>query len=423
MRRWALCGLILGVGGCCTSAPVALRPAEPSVGKPPIELPFTVPVIPDLGGGDTVPALPARPINGPEGRRFRRLTEIECLVLSAANSSLAAQIDEENRIVPVKSGARSTSSSLRQQLRYYTALEVRNRAAADGLERFFQLADAEARSDLIRKAIAVVDPLLATAVDAKAKGIRYPLDPADLGRQRSQQLTLLEQAELGSRLLDLDLKRRLGLPYHPSDERLWPEGDFAVDPASTNAEQAVAAALADRPELRGLRLLRDGLTLDTLPDVREALGAHSDSALGSHLVQLVRNLRGPDPAAIAELEVRRTQIAERLEDRERAIADEARAAVLMLNSQRVRVALARDRLRSWDESLADATRKREAKQPGAELFEPHVRLEWLKARAEVVAEVAAWHQARVRLRAAMGWLVWEAVSPGGGLPAKPGPKD
>jgi hypothetical protein len=33
----------------------------------------------------------------------------------------------------------------------------------------------------------------------------------------------------------------------------------------------------------------------------------------------------------------------------------------------------------------------------------------LKAKAEVVAEVASWHQARMRLHAAMGWLAWEAV--------------
>ena len=36
-------------------------------------------------------------------------------------------------------------------------------------------------------------------------------------------------------------------------------------------------------------------------------------------------------------------------------------------------------------------------------------LEWLKARAEAVAEVMAWHTARVRLKAAKGWLAWECL--------------
>ena len=46
------------------------------------------------------------------------------------------------------------------------------------------------------------------------------------------------------------------------------------------------------------------------------------------------------------------------------------------------------------------------------MVEAQARLEWLKARAELIAEVMAWHQARVRLRAAMGWLVWETMNPG-----------
>jgi hypothetical protein len=50
-----------------------------------------------------------------------------------------------------------------------------------------------------------------------------------------------------------------------------------------------------------------------------------------------------------------------------------------------------------------------ANQPGAEFLEPQVRQDWLKAKAELVAEVAAWHQTRIKLRAAMGWLAWEAV--------------
>jgi hypothetical protein len=48
--------------------------------------------------------------------------------------------------------------------------------------------------------------------------------------------------------------------------------------------------------------------------------------------------------------------------------------------------------------------------PGAVFAEFSARLDWLKARSEVVAEVMAWHQARVRLNAARGAL---APDPGG----------
>jgi hypothetical protein len=119
-----------------------------------------------------------------------------------------------------------------------------------------------------------------------------------------------------------------------------------------------------------------------------------------------------DPAAVAaEVAVRKKQLFELIAARERAVADEARAAALALESQRVRATLARDRMLGWEQKLAEAVKKRDANQPGAELLEAQVRLEWLRARAEVVAEVAAWHQARVRLRAAQGWLAWEALAP------------
>ncbi len=408
-RWWGIWGLVLGLGGCCASAPVAPRPAVHSVTPVVIELPLTTPTIPDLNG-KSLPQLSPRIISGPEGTTFRRVTETDCLLLSAANASTANLLDEDNRVPHPPGSCTTATVQLRQTLRYHTALELRNRAAADTLDHFFQLTDTEARTDLLRKAFPVIDPLLAKANAAKAQNVRYPLDPADLERQRSQLLSQLEQAELGSRLLNLDLKRRLGLPYPPADERLWPSGDFEIDPTPSDPDKSVTAALADRPELRGLRALHEGLTLDTLPDARDALGVRrAVPGAPNFLLRLIRHKQGPDPAAAAELEVRRKQLADLIADRERAISDEARAAALAVNSQRIRATLARDRYQIWDEKLTDAVKKREANQPGAEFLEPQVRLEWLKAKAEVVAEVAAWHQARVRLKAAMGWLAWEAA--------------
>jgi hypothetical protein len=80
-----------------------------------------------------------------------------------------------------------------------------------------------------------------------------------------------------------------------------------------------------------------------------------------------------------------------------------------VNSQRIRATLARDRLLVWDDKLAEAEKKRVAGQPGAELLVPQMQLEVSKARSELASEVAAWHQARIKLKAAQGWLVWEAM--------------
>jgi hypothetical protein len=369
-----------------------------------------------------LPAGASRSVGQSGSQGFRKLTENDSLVLAAANTAGARLIERENNLPasPAQRRAKDCTASspdqLRESIRYHAALELRNRSAAEALERFYQLAEAEATADLARKGLPILDPLLAKAREARARNVRYPLDPDDLERQRSQILTQLEQLDLASRLLNLDLKRRIGLPYQPESERLWPAGDFAIDPLPTDPEQAATAALADRPELRGLRALHAGLTPETLPDVRDVLGVvgRIDTQRGTALafalvLQRLGRHKGPDPDTLAELEVRRQQLGDLIVARERQIADEARAAALALNSQRLRATLARDRLRSWDEKLADAARRLEANQPSAELLEAQVRFEWLKAKTELAAEVAAWHRAKVRLRAAMGWLAWEAV--------------
>jgi hypothetical protein len=424
MRRWALGLVLLSLGGC--SAPIAVRTESPVAPPPAVELPRTSPTVPVLDGKG-LPSFAQQVGAVSDGLSFRRLREIDCLLLAAAQSAGAKLLDEENRSSPVPGRCASRNDNperelLRRSIRYHAALELRNRAAADALERYFQLAEVEAGGDLVRKGFTIIDPLLTKAREARARNIRYPLDPDELQRQRSQLIGQQEQTELASRLLNLDLKRRLGLPYQPEGERLWPVGDFAIDPTPIDPEQAATAALADRPELRGLRALQAGLTPEMLPDAREVLSTVTPLAGGraagpafALMVQRLMHHRGPDAATLAELDLRRRQLAELIASRERQIADEARAAALTLNAQRTSAMLARDRLRNWDERLAEAVRKREANQPNAELFEAQVRMEWLKAKLELIGEVAAWHRARIKLRAAMGWLAWEAV----GTPTPP----
>ncbi|HSQ54693.1 MAG TPA: hypothetical protein VLM40_03030 [Gemmata sp.] len=365
--------------------------------------------------------MPATAGKKPEepARTFRGLGRDDCLNLAARQATTANLLDQENRVPKPASECNAASEQVRQTIRLHLALELRNSAASEALDRYFQLAGSEARADLVRKAFPIVDDLHDRAKRAKAAGLRFPLEPSDLELQRSQLQGQLDQLELGSRLLNVDLKRRLGLPAEPPGDRLWPQGDFTIDPTPVEAEEAAKTALSDRPELRGLRALYHGLTVESLPDARDYLKAVTSFLGGSRPPLPIRRLEkmldrraGPDPARLAELEVRRSQLHDLILSRERQVADEARAAAITLNAQTVRATLARDRVRIWEEKLAEAVKKREANQPGAELQEPQVRLDLLKARGELAGEVAAWHQAWVKYRAVLGSLARETAPEG-----------
>jgi hypothetical protein len=357
----------------------------------------------------------------PAGTQVRGLTEPLTQQLAVRNTSTANLLDDEDR-VPV-SPADCAADRTRRQVRQLTALELRNQSAAAALDRFYQLADAESRLPLLRDTLPILDGLRDKAGKAKAAGLRFPLDAGELDRQRFQLLAQLEQGEAGAKVLGIDLRRRLGLP--PSDDRLWPTGGFAVDPELVNPSAAVDLALAERPELKAWRELQAGMTPETLPLVREQLRGVNPLAAasaagvalpcGMKLLLAIAKCLGrttrSEAAEQDELEVRRKQVADVLADRERAVADEARAAAVALNAQTRRVALTRDRADSLKAKLDDARRQQEAKVAGADLLAAQAEIEWLKARAEVAAEVMAWHAARVRLKAAVGRLAVESAKP------------
>jgi hypothetical protein len=422
MRGWlGVWFWALTAAGCHGLAPAASRPAPAPAPPAPPELPIIAPVVPDLNAHG-LPRLLPRSSDAPEGVVYRQLREVDCLLLASANSSTARLLrEEDDRIVRTRCKASDASKNeLRRTLREHTALELENRAAADALERFLQLAELEARTDLLRKSMAILDALIARAQSAHAATVRFPLEVAELQRQRSELQSQLEQAELSARLLNLDLRRRLGLPAGPPEEQLWAVGDFAIDSTPIDLAAAVNAAMADRPELRGLRAFQNGLTIDALPDARDLLrginpllgSADSSPRLPKLLECWLGRFTGSEAAQRDELETRRRQLQNVIDDQERVVADETRAAALSLNAQRVRIGLANDRLASLEEKLVEARKKLAANQPGAEFLVPQVQLEVFKARSELASEVAAWHQARIRLKAAQGWLVWEAQSRG-----------
>lgn len=417
-RRARVAGWVaaaLFAGGCHTTpkpVPVPPPPVPPAVPDLPSTRP--TPLEPDYRGIPT--ADPLGKFGSPPSVKFGALTEDECRRAAAAHSSIAAVLDQECDVPgpppktrhgkPTPESAKAAAvDAVVKEIRGHAADEARNRAAADALEQFFRLADAEGRLELMRASLPLLDQLREAVAKARASGVRVPVESDDLDRQRSSAVGVMTQADLGVELLNIDLKRRTGLPA--GGDRLWPVGSFAVSETPIDADAAVRIALENRPDLRLLRAAYHGLTPDTLPAVREILrttatdlaakNGPTQAAARGILPYLPHGKAACDPTEAAELEVRRRQLFALIAERERLAADEVRAAVAVLAAQGKQVGLARWRA---DQAAAKAT---DAKKQGTFAELPAV-LDAHRARADVIAAAMAWHQARVKLVAAQGLL-------------------
>ncbi|HET6572980.1 MAG TPA: hypothetical protein VFG68_05205 [Fimbriiglobus sp.] len=397
--------------GC--HAPPTVPDPSPTAPLLPPELPVVAPASlePDLTTLPAVDPLTATADDvAPPPLGYRGLTEEVCRREAAARASAAGLFNQENRIparIEVRRDFSPEADALTREVRAHLAAEGRNRAAAEALDEFFQLADAEGRGELMRATLPVLDRLRETVRKARADGVRVPVDPDELGRQRASLLGLLAQADAGARALDIDLKRRIGVPGR-TPERLRPVGCLGVPGTPPDVDATIRTAVETRPDLLALRTVYLQLSPETLPVVRELVrgrlapggGPTTGGALARPLLALVlarARARRLDAAALAELEVRRQQLYDLIAERERQAADEVRAAAVALTGQTTQVALAR-----WKaEQLA--ARVAEAK-PRGPLAELAAELEAYRARAEVVATVTAWHRARVKLLAAQGLL-------------------
>jgi hypothetical protein len=369
--------------------PVVAPPPPP---LPPAEFPV-VPVTslePDLRSLPTFDPLRAMP---PAASERRGVAEADVTREAAARAPLATSLLHENRVPHTDC---PPADGLLKQVRSHLAEEARNRAAGSARDEFYQLADADGRGDVVRESVGVLDRLRATVAEGRAKGLRVVLDSDDLDRQRAGLVALLAQADLGANLLDGELKRRCGVAF-TTPERLRPVGPFPqVQPGPTDIPAAVRLALERRPDLHALRAVYLGLTLDTVEVAREVVRNPAGLLTLNLPRPLMTRRPKPIPAAVcAELEVRRQQLADLIADRERQAADQVRAACLTLDAQAAQVGLARWRA----EGLA---KKAEEARKDGPLVELPARLEALRARADVVAAVMGYHQARAKLLTAQG---------------------
>lgn len=415
----------VAAAGCRTPSPVVrvFSPPPSAPAAPPGELPSTPLTLlePDYA---TLPLVdPATAdVTGITRPPPVGLTEVTCAKLAAANAALATALERENEVPSAKiefPGSSSScsgedSGSLARELRPLVAADLRNKAAGEAVVAFYQLADAEGRGEVVRKTIESIDKLRAAVKEAKAKGVKPPIDEEELDRQRATWIGLLGQVELGAKLLDSELKRRLGASGKTAD-RFQPAGEFGISRESIDAEAAVKLALERRQDIVALRTAYLKISPDNVGEVRDFLrtvpgagrlgtGSGPQLPLSSRIAQ--RKVAEVESAlrsvAALEVEVRKQQLFVLIEQKERGVADEVRAEVAVLTEQARQVGLARWRAEKLMAKLAEVRQE----DGGAAKVAP-AELEANRARADVIQAVMGWHQAKAKLTAAQGLYTGE----------------
>jgi outer membrane protein TolC len=345
---------------------------------------------------------------------YRALTAAECQCLAAANAPLAnlGTLD-----MPLASFTRSNrhaamqAASAKSDLLALRALDERNRAAGDALQRYYQLLEAEASKDAVNRSLEKLDDVLRAVESLRAKGLKVEVDLDQLRTRRIELLDKKAEARLAVQRLNSGLRAMLGVP--PEDaRRFWPTERLTVSADRIDVDAAVAEGLATRADLALLRTLTSTLSAETLPMVQSALqqaglaGSGATRRLWAPLARLLGSARQS-----MELATRSQQLQQLTIDGERAAAEEIRSAAQTVEIRLKQVALAKETLDSQRRRLKALLKKRElgSATPADVLMQ---RMTVIEAENDLVRRVVAWEIAVVKLKQAQGVLVVEC---GGGF--------
>ena len=295
---------------------------------------------------------------------------------------------------------------MRCQILAYAAVDERNRAAAQALEVFYLLAEAEANRDILRRGVERADAMLNDLADLEKQGLTVPPDADSIRRQRLDLLDRQAQLELSLRQLNSQLRRLLGVESS-EPAPFWPAADLRVVPEPIDYEAAVADGLAHRADVNLLRMLSQALSRRTVEAVRAGLSQIS-GVLGIS-VPAARRLSAwlGGAAKRTEVHARRHQLEGLLADRHRAAAEEIRQAAQTVETRLEQVVLAQSKVENWEKHV-DSLKQLQGGPDGVTAFDlGAAELQLLEARSTLVHEVVAWRIAQVKLKQSQGLLSLE----------------
>ena len=369
-----------------------------------------LPAVARMGIEPDVSGLP-RDSGGPAPARpgeYRKLTAHECRYLAIRSAPFADDLDahpENDSGHPLLHPRKPSreEAAVGRKVRGYLADDLRNTAASEALEQFFQLAQGEGQFDLLVKSHVELRARLADAEDAERRGLA---DRAGVDTLRVQVLDLeakLAELEAGIGALNAGLRARLGLDA-ADPLLLWPDDPLRVRPDDVDVMEAVRTGLYFRPDLNLLRTLLsdDGKAAD---DLAQSLLKQVSPLLASLRSNPIIGVLLPSNSR-TKREATQRQIQSMLTAKERQAEAEIRAAALTLRGYRLSTVAKAAEVQRQKAKLEEVEKRAAAGQPvAAELTK--TKLDLWKAQGELLKAAIDWHLADVKLRKAMGLLVRE----------------
>ncbi|MFN0018757.1 MAG: TolC family protein [Pirellulaceae bacterium] len=348
--------------------------------------------------------LPPRP---PE-TAIRDLLPEETESLAAANSKLANLTELERQAVAQAAGnfkKTARLAALQQQLLCLRSIHERNQSASQALQAFYKLAEVRENGTTVESSLAQLGRMQDDLRKVKEQGLKVTADRTELDRKRLELQDQHSQLDLGDAQLSEQLRGLIGLnPGEPT--RLVPNANLTLTVETIDVDFASSVGLQTRADLAALRLLLSELDRQTLPAARSSL-SQTDPGLGvpaPSLGLLHKFFQGN--TASCELDIRRAQLTELLENREQQVASEIRLAVREIETRFKQSAIASETLASWQQRLGNLKELREVGS-ATPLEIQQAQLEATAAEAALLKQVIAVRLAQVKLKEAQGLLAAE----------------
>jgi hypothetical protein len=348
---------------------------------------------------------------------YRNLGVMDCQCIAVQSSKMANMLDLELAASAYQDShhrcllhRNDSAVQFKQTALSYVALEARNKSAAQALDSYYRLGEAEANWDIVQQSLAQLSEALAKARSLKAQGLDVPVDDTTLYCRQLDMQSQAVEVRLSLHQVNSELRTRLGIDMGCEPYWFWPADAFAVCAGPIDPAVACALGMQQRPELILLRYLEQQLNSENLAVVRQLLGtwnrllgASNESPccclhrLTAHLGHATEN---------AQLEIRRQQLHAYLMQREQEVSEEICQALGAVQALIEVVTLARQEVESRRAKVQELEEK-EAKGIGSFAETLEARMEWQKARKKLVESIIKLQRACLLLRQAQGVLPQE----------------